>query len=125
MSRLVMALGIALLLRTVGAQETRDYDEPPRIAKQTKPIYPRQAYSDGIEGTVVIRFTIDEQGRVQAPAIVQSIPALDKAAIECVRQWRFHPAKKSGQVVVSKATAPITFRITSKPAEAGRRPTSG
>ncbi len=91
-----------------------DYDEPPHITKQTKPIYPKKPFADGVQGTVEIEFVIDETGVVVDLHVVKSIPALDEAALECVKQWRFVPARKAGRPVASIASAPVTFRITKR-----------
>jgi outer membrane biosynthesis protein TonB len=43
--------------------------------------------------------------------IIQSIPALDHAARETVKQWIFSPAVKNGRAVATIAQAPVSFRI--------------
>lgn len=91
-----------------------DYDEPPRILKQTKPVYPRRPFQDGVQGTVEIEFVVDETGKVSRTRVVKSITGLDEAALTCVLQWRFTPARKSGRPVAAVASAPVTFRITDR-----------
>jgi protein TonB len=75
-------------------------------------VYPRKAFEDGVEGTVEIEFVIDETGKVGRTRVVKSIAGLDEAALTCVRQWRFIPARKAGKPVASVALAPVGFRIT-------------
>jgi len=96
------------------ASATEDYDEAPKIVKHTTPVYPRQPFYAGIEGTVEIELVIDQRGLVSRLRVVKSIPGLDDAAITCVKQWRFIPAKKAGLPVESIASAPVTFHITKK-----------
>jgi TonB family protein len=96
------------------ASATEDYDEPPKIVKRTTPVYPREPFYAGIEGTVEVELVIDQRGLVSRLRVVKSIPALDDAALTCVKQWRFIPAKKAGLPVESIASAPVTFRITKK-----------
>lgn len=88
-----------------------DVDSPPRPIKITKPQYPHDAFVKKIEGTVVLEILIDPTGRVVRARVVQSIPALDQAAIETVKQWVFSPALKHGRPVAYLAPAPISFRI--------------
>jgi protein TonB len=88
-----------------------DYDQQPRLVKQTKPVYPQDAFVKKIEGTVMLEILIDSTGRVARARVLNSIPALDQAAIECVKQWVFTPAIKNGRPVTTVATAPINFRI--------------
>jgi len=65
---------------------------------------------------VEVEFLIDVKGRVASTRIIRSVPGLDEAAVECVRKWRFEPARKAGKVVATVARAPVTFRIYDKPA---------
>jgi protein TonB len=90
------------------------YDQPPRLVKQTRPIYPAAAFAQNIQGTVEVEFLIDEHGTVVHTEVRRSIPALDQAAQATVRQWRFQPATRAGHVVATTALAPITFRKYSK-----------
>ena len=88
-----------------------DYDQPPRLLKQTKPQYPQEAFIKKIEGTVVLEILIDAAGRVAQARILHSIPALDEAARQTVLQWVFAPAVKHGRPVATIAQAPVAFRI--------------
>jgi TonB family protein len=84
---------------------------PPRLTKQTKPKYPRAAFDNKIQGDVVVELLIDTKGRVAKTRVVQSVPGLDEAAVECVREWRFRPALKRGKPIATVAKVPVTFRI--------------
>ncbi len=78
---------------------------------QTKPIYPRAPFEKKIEGTVLVEFLVNEGGRVSYAEIRRSLPGLDAAALACVRDWQFEPAKRSGRPVACVAQSPVTFRI--------------
>ena len=88
-----------------------DYDQPPRLLRQTKPMYPKEAFVKKIIGVVHLSITIDTTGHVADARVVRGIPLLDAAAIECVRQWVFTPAMKNGRPVATIAEAPITFTL--------------
>jgi periplasmic protein TonB len=88
-----------------------DYDQPPKPIKITRPQYPQEAFVKKIEGTVVLEILIDINGHVVRARVLQSIPALDAAAIETVKQWVFSPAVKHGHPVATVARAPVGFRI--------------
>jgi protein TonB len=88
-----------------------DPDRPPSPVKLSKPRYPQEAFVKRIEGTVELEILIDALGRVIEARVTKSIPLLDAAAIETVREWRFTPAIKNGQPVAALARAPVTFRI--------------
>lgn len=88
-----------------------DYDEAPKLVRGTKPQYPQEAFVKKIEGIVEVEFVIDAQGQVQTARIIKSIPMLDAAAVACIKQWVFTPARKGGRAVSTIARAPVAFRI--------------
>jgi protein TonB len=88
-----------------------DYDQPPKPIKITRPQYPQEAFVKKIEGEVIVEILIDSTGAVVRARVIQSIPALDAAAIQTVKEWRFSPAIKNGRPVATIANAPVRFRI--------------
>ena len=72
--------------------------------------YPDIARQAGVEGTVVVQALVGTDGRVRDTRIVRSIPMLNGAAIEAVKQWRFKPAATSGKPVAAWVSVPIPFR---------------
>jgi protein TonB len=88
-----------------------DWDQAPRILRQAPPVYPQEAFVKKIEGTVLLEILIGANGDVVATRILRSIPALDQAAVQAVRQWRFTPAFRRGRPVAMWAQAPVQFKI--------------
>jgi protein TonB len=89
-----------------------DYDQQPRVLKQTKPVYPQDAFVKKISGTVYLEILIDATGRVHTARVLRSVsPALDQAAKECVLQWQFAPAMRRGRPVAVLAQAPVAFNL--------------
>lgn len=88
-----------------------NYDRPPQILHKTKPLPPAEAMIKGVEGTVVVQMVIDSDGRVVDAQVIEPIPLLNQATLQCVYQWVFSPAIKDGRPVRSIATAAVTFRI--------------
>ncbi len=80
-----------------GDSPVMDYDQPPRLLKKTQPVYPQEAFIKKIEGTVMLEILIGVDGRVGRARVLRSIPQLDAAAIQSVRQWIFSPAIKGGR----------------------------
>jgi periplasmic protein TonB len=76
------------------------------------PDYPPAAYRNGESGTVLLRVHVDPQGVPYAIDLVQSSRsrALDRAASEAVKRWRFQPAQRGGQPVAGEVQVPITFK---------------
>lgn len=89
-----------------------DWDQGPRLLRQTPPVYPQEAFVKKIQGVVLLEILIDAQGNVVATRLLRSVsPALDEAAAQAVRQWKFTPAFRRGRAVAMWAQAPVQFII--------------
>jgi len=84
-----------------------------RYANNPKPDYPDKARREGREGTVLLKVLVDEEGRSKSLEVNRSsgFEPLDKAALETVRFWRFHPARHGDQRVATWVNVPIVFRL--------------
>ena len=75
--------------------------------------YPRAAVRKKIQGTVVVQFIVDKEGKVTEVAIAQSVdPILDEEAMRLIRNspdWR--PAIQDGKKVKSYKKQPIVFSL--------------
>ena len=87
------------------------YDRLPKVKKMPPPTYSRGPRDPKIEGTVILEILIGSSGRVLRANILRSVPGLDEAALEAVREWIFEPALKDGRAVATLVQAPITFKI--------------
>lgn len=61
----------------------------PRKIRDARPRYPMEAERQNAQGTVMVSVVIDDGGRVANARILRSVPLLDAAALDCVRQWLF------------------------------------
>lgn len=84
-----------------------------RYSETPKPIYPESARREGREGKVLLRVLVDDQGRSKTVEINTSSgsEALDRAAAEAIKRWRFHPARYGDKAVESWLRIPIEFRL--------------
>ena len=79
---------------------------------QSRVTYPESARRIGAQGTVYVRFVVDETGRVIAPEILRSPhPALSEAALAAVTESRFEPGRQRGRAVKVRFTLPVRFVI--------------
>lgn len=87
-------------------------DVAPALLSQPPVVYPPEARSLGISGTVVVEAEVDTTGRVTGtPRAVESPnPILDSAAVRIVQASRYHPARRGGHAVKVRIRQPITFR---------------
>jgi periplasmic protein TonB len=78
---------------------------------QVKPRYPDSARRQGIEGTVVVKAYVTEQGGVEQVQVEQSAghPDLDQAAVEAVGRWRFEPARRGRRPTAMWVSIPVKF----------------
>ncbi len=82
-----------------------------KVLKQVRPKYPAIAKKAGVQGVVIVEAIIDTDGTVQEVKILRSIPLLDQAAQNAVKQWRFEPAVQGGQAVRMRLTVTVQFVI--------------
>ena len=87
-------------------------DDGPRFKRRVRTRYPRGAVRTGRTGVVVLRLSIDAGGRLDHVDVVTSAgPDLDAAAIRAVRASSFHPARRDGKPVASRAILPNRFQL--------------
>lgn len=75
------------------------------------PIYPSIAQTARVQGVVILEAIIDERGSVKSVSVLRSIPLLDRAAEDAVRQWRFTPARLNGEAVPVVMTVTVRFTL--------------
>ena len=87
------------------------HDVMPQAIRVVKPRYPDLAISAQVEGTVRVWALVGEDGRIEEVRVHQSVPMLDEAAVEAVRQWRFTPARSGDHPVRTWVSVPVRFRL--------------
>ena len=80
--------------------------------KHVKPVYPPIAQSARVQGVVIIEATIGPNGKVQDARVLRSIPLLDQAALDAVRQWEFTPTLLNGVPVPVIMTVTVQFTLS-------------
>ncbi len=83
----------------------------PTKTRNVPPVYPPEAQAARIQGVVIIEATIDTDGRVYDARVLRSIPLLDEAAIDAVRQWEFTPTEVNGVRVPVIMTVTVNFTM--------------
>ena len=84
-----------------------------RVLDHPDPAYPSAARRQHIQGDVLLRLSVDEQGVLASVAVERGsgYRVLDEAAIASVRLWRFQPAVQNGRPVSAVAELPVRFRL--------------
>lgn len=83
----------------------------PMKVHNVDPVYPQIAQSARVQGIVIIEATIAEDGHVTNARILRSVPLLDQAALDAVRQWRFSPSQVNGVAVPVIMTVTVNFTL--------------
>lgn len=83
----------------------------PTKVRDVKPVYPPMAQAARIEGIVIIEATIDVDGRIMNARVLRSVPMLDPAALDAVRQWQFTPTLLNGVPVPVIMTVTVAFKL--------------
>jgi TonB family protein len=78
---------------------------PPTKIKDVPPVYPAAARNAGVQGLVILEAVLDETGHVRDVKVVRSVPLLDQAAVDAVKQWEYTPTLQNG------AAIPVTMRV--------------
>jgi protein TonB len=84
----------------------------PQKTKDVKPVYPAIAQSSRVSGVVIIEAVIGPDGKVSDAKVLRSIPLLDQAALDAVRQWEFTPTFVKGVAVPVIMTVTVTFSLS-------------
>ena len=87
---------------------------PPILLKQITPNYPEYARRRGIEGFVILQFTININGRVTNPSVQQANPPdhFETAALRAIKQWQFSPGRNdNGTPIPCRFQMRIDFKL--------------
>lgn len=83
----------------------------PAKVRDMKPVYPPLAYSAHVQGVVILDVLVDGGGQVVDARVVRSIPLLDQAALESVKQWEFAPTLLNGAPTAVLMTLTVNFTL--------------
>lgn len=84
-------------------------DRPAAVTSRAPTEYPEKARLNGIQGIVVLRLLIDEQGQMLKADLISGPEVLAKAAMKSVRNWKFSPRLINGRAVPSYLPVSIRF----------------
>jgi periplasmic protein TonB len=92
----VVDAGSAMSKMKMTAGSDRDIIPLVRI----NPDYPPRALSRGIQGWVIVQFTISATGTVKDPKVVDSSNSIfNEAALKAIARWRYNPKVEEGVAV--------------------------
>jgi TonB family protein len=83
----------------------------PQKIVNVAPVYPQEAQDARVQGVVIIEAKIAADGSVAEAWVLRSIPILDNAALDAVRQWRYTPTLLNGAPVPVIMTVTVNFTL--------------
>jgi periplasmic protein TonB len=84
----------------------------PELVKRVPPVYPPIAVNAQVQGVVILEATVGRDGRVEDVDVLRSVPLLDKAATDAVRQWVYEPLLLNGQAERFVLTVTVSFSLS-------------
>jgi periplasmic protein TonB len=81
------------------------------LVHKVLPAYPPLARTARIQGQVSLQAVISEQGAIENLRMLAGHPMLARAAIEAVRQWRYHPYILNNEPVEVETEITVNFSL--------------
>ena len=80
--------------------------------------YPQAAREAGIQGRLVLAFTVEKDGRASDVSLLQPLhPLLDSSAVRALRQTRFVPGEQNEEAVRVRMRLPVRFELVNETAD--------
>ena len=87
--------------------------QAPKIIAKIQPVYPAEARTAGIQGTVILHAVIGMEGNPLQLRVMnnQIDPELARAAVEAVSKWRYRPTLLNGDPIEVDTTIKVNFTL--------------
>ncbi len=97
----------------MGIFEIAQLDKDPKQIKTVNPIYPSELRRERIQGTVIIEYTVNTEGKTEEINVISSPhPLFSEAAIDAIKETLFEPGEIDGRKVKAKVKQPINFQLS-------------
>ncbi len=110
----LLALALPALVTCIFAQDVLQVDAKTiqqHVDHKVFPVYPPIAKAAHVQGTVVLDLRIGTTGKIESIDVVSGPPMLRQAAIDCVKQWTFHPFDRVGVPAIATGQVSIIFTL--------------
>lgn len=109
----VSALTLAAAATTVSADEVASMylsSSKLKVVEQVSPTYPRFAEMTGVDGYVLLEFTVAPDGSVVTPAVAEaSSSQFSQSALNAISRWQFEPVMDNGVAVPVRSNVKFSF----------------
>jgi TonB family protein len=110
----ILILALPALVTCIFAQDVLEVNAKTiqqHVDHKVFPVYPPIATAARIQGTVVLDLRIGTTGGIESIKAISGPAMLQQAAIDCVKQWTFHPFEKDGVPVIATGQYNIIFAL--------------
>jgi protein TonB len=83
-----------------------------RMVRYARPIYPKEAKRQHIQGKVKLRAVITVTGELRNIEVLEGDPVFVPAALRAVKRWRYAPCLLYGDAVELKTYIEVPFTLT-------------
>jgi TonB family protein len=87
--------------------------KPPTKLTNVNPTYPVEAQRNRIQGVVILELMLGTDGGVESVKVVRSVPELDAAAVDAVKQWTYTPTLVNDIAQRVVLTVTVSFNLQS------------
>ena len=87
-----------------------------QLLHRVAPVYPAEARSLRLEGTVILAAVVTEDGTVGDVNVVEGAAVLAQSAVDAVKHWRYQPYELDGKPLKKETRITIDFKF---PSDAG------
>ncbi len=81
------------------------------LVKKVNPDYPPEAKHVHVQGTVLLKVNIDEDGKVATVELISGHPLLAPAAVDAVKQWKYKPYLLNNVPVEVETNVEVNFSL--------------
>jgi protein TonB len=83
-----------------------------KLVHYVRPVYPKDARQNRIEGTVTLRARITKAGDLQDITVLKGNPIFVPEAVRVAKQWRYTPCLIDSEPVEVITTLDISFNLS-------------
>ena len=106
-----LALAPAAALAQPMPVRVGDNVKAPERIRYVPPVYPEIAMSARVSGIIVLEAVVAANGSVTDVQVLKSVPLLDQAAIDAVKEWAYAPTTLNGVPVPIIMTVTVNFSL--------------
>jgi TonB family protein len=82
-----------------------------KLIRRVEPVYPALAMRARVQGKIILKVTVDEEGNVTEAKVTDGHPLLNEASVNAVKQWKYSPTLLNGKPVPVTATVSVIFNL--------------